>query len=152
LICAGLLTVISCSEDFTPTPFTFTKLFTGENNKTWTIDLIEISVDGNVVDRFAEDCLKDDRFIFHANDEHSYEAHSGRSKCFQVEPEPDFVLDTWSYSSATATLTFVIPRVSDISRPYFVREVDEDDMIVEFFFDQANTESARIHFEAIDEE
>jgi len=152
LICVPLLTAISCSEEFTPTPFTFTKFFTGENSKTWKIDLIEITQDGKVTDRFSEACLNDDKFIFHANTEHTYEAHSGRSKCFQVEPEPDLVLDTWSYSTNKATLTFIIPRVSDNNLPYIVREVDEDDMIVEIFFDQENTESARIHFEAIDEE
>ena len=152
LICVGFFTAISCSEEFTPTPFTFTKLFTGENSKTWRLNLIEITLNGEVVNRFADACLKDDKFIFHANAEHLYEAYSGRTKCFDVEPEPDLVLDTWTYSSNNATLTFIIPRVQETALPYIVREVDKDDMVVEFFFDQENTEGARIHFKVIDEE
>ena len=98
-----------------------------------------------------EPCLRDDTFIFHANSEHSYETLSGSNKCFS-EPEPDHVIDTWSFNNATSALVMIIPRVSDLALPYLVREADEEEMIVEIFFDQENTESVRIHFEAIDEE
>jgi hypothetical protein len=46
----------------------------------------------------------------------------------------------------------VLPILSDNALPYFVRDVDDNDLEVEIFFDEANTASYRIKFEAIDEE
>lgn len=151
MIIIALSLAFSCSEEFVPTPYTYSKLFTGENNKTWQITLLEITLNGDVVSRFMEPCLRDDAFIFYANTEHSFEALSGANKCFS-EPEPDQVVDSWSFNNATSALVMVIPRISDLALPYLVREADEEEMIVEIFFDQENTESVRVHFEATDEE
>lgn len=142
--------IFSCSEDLKPTPYTYTKIFTGENNKTWKIKLFEETLNGEVIDRFQPDCVSDDKFIFYANTEHLFEAISGSRKCF--DGEPALTTDTWSFSNATATLTMVLPLLSDSGLPYIVREADEDDMEVEIFFDESSTASYRIHFEAIDEE
>ena len=46
----------------------------------------------------------------------------------------------------------VLPILSDNALPYIIRELDDDDMEAEIFFDETNTTSYRIHFEAIDEE
>ena len=46
----------------------------------------------------------------------------------------------------------ILPIFSDSALPFTVKEVDGDDMEVEIFFDETNTGSYRIHFEAIDEE
>ena len=46
----------------------------------------------------------------------------------------------------------ILPIFADNSLPFIVREAEEDDMEVEIFFDETNTSSYRIHFEAIDEE
>ena len=145
-----MIAAIGCSEEFTPTPYTYSKLFTGENNKTWKITLFEETLDGKVISKFMPSCLTDDRFVFYANSEHSYQAISGSAKCF--EDEADTTNDRWTFSNATATLTMILPIFSDSALPFTVKEVDGDDMEVEIFFDETNTGSYRIHFEAIDEE
>jgi hypothetical protein len=150
LLSISLIVATGCSEEFTPTPYTYSKLFTGENNKTWKISLFEETLDGKVIDKFMPSCLTDDNYIFYANSEHSFEAISGSKKCF--EDEPSITVNTWSFSNATATLTMVLPILSESALPYKVKELDEDDMEVEIFFDETNTTSYRIHFEAIDEE
>lgn len=150
IISVSVLTVISCSEELKVTPYTYTKIFTGENNKTWKIKLFEETLNGEVIDKFLPTCASDDKYIFYANTEHLYEAVSGSIKC--AENEPDVTTNSWSFNNATATLTMVLPIFTDNSLPFFVREADEDDMEVEIFFDETNTGSYRIHFEAIDEE
>ncbi|HMG92995.1 MAG TPA: hypothetical protein VK589_23230 [Chryseolinea sp.] len=145
-----LVAAVGCSEEFTPTPYTYSKIFTGENNKTWKVTLIEETLNGNIIDKFLPSCLTDDRYVFYANPERSLEAISGSRKCF--EDEADITTDTWSFSNATATLTMILPIFSDSSIPFKVREAEDDDMEVEIFFDETNTGSYRIHFEAIDEE
>ena len=149
-MCAVMLISISCSEDLNPTPYTYTKLITGENNKTWKVILFEETLDGDVIDKFMPSCLTDDEFIFYANTDHLFEATSGSRKCFTDEPNQ--TQNSWTFSNATATLTMVLPILSDNALPYIVRDLDDDDMEVELFFDETNTGSYRIHFEAIDEE
>jgi len=151
IIVIALGLTFSCSEEFQPTPYTYSKLFTGQNNKTWKIKLVEDALNGEVIDRWMNDCLTDDRFIFYANAEHSYEATTGSKKCFE-EPEADRLVEAWSFNNATAALVMIIPFIADFAVPYTVREVDEGDMVVEIFYDQENTTSRRVHLEAIDEE
>jgi len=150
IVSISVLTVISCSEELKPTPYTYTKIFTGENNKTWKIKLFEETLNGEVIDKFLPSCASDDKFKFYANTEHLFEAVSGSRKC--AEDEPDVTSDSWSFSNANATLTMVLPIFADNSLPFFVREADEDDMKVEIFLDETNTASYRIHFEKVDEE
>ena len=150
LLSICLIAAVGCSEEFTPTPYTYTKVFTGENNKTWKITLIEETLDDKIIDKFLPSCLTDDRYVFYANTEHSLEAISGSRKCF--EDEADVTTDTWSFSNATGSLTMLLPILSDNSLPFIVRKAEGDDMETEIFFDETNTSSYRIHFEAIDEE
>jgi len=145
-----MIAAIGCSEEFTPTPYTYSKVFSGENNKTWKITLFELTLNGDVTEKFMVNCLTDDRFVFYSNPEHSFQAISGSGKCF--EDEADVTNDRWSFNNSTATLIMVLPIFSDSAIPCIVREVDSDDLEVELFLDDANTESYRIHFEAIDEE
>lgn len=147
-----LASALSCSEEFTPTPYTYTKLFTGENSKTWKIALVETTVDGEVVDRFMDPCLDDERFVFYANAEHTFEVFTGSAKCFDDPPEEDRYADGWTFNNANSALLMIVPFISDSPLPYFVREADEEDMIVEIFYDQENTVSRRVHLEAVDEE
>ena len=46
----------------------------------------------------------------------------------------------------------VLPILAENALPFIVREAEGDDMEIEIFFDETNTSSYRIHFEAIDEE
>ena len=144
--------VLSCSEELKPTPYTYTKLFTGENNKTWKIKLLESTVDGEIDERGMLPCLDDERFIFYANAEHSFEVFTGSAKCYENPPEEDRYADSWTFNNATSALLMVVPYISDLTLPYLVREADEEEMIVEIFFDQENTVSIRVHLEAVDEE
>ena len=150
LFCLGLWLAFSCSEELKPTPYTYTKLFTGENSKTWRIRLFEETLNDTVIGKFLPTCITDDRFKFYANTEHLYETTSGSQQC--VQDEPGLTSSTWSFSNSSATLTMVLPIFTDGTLPFFVRDADEDDMVVELFFDETNTGSYRIHFEAVDEE
>lgn len=141
---------LSCSEELKPTPYTYTKLFTGENNKTWKIKIFEETLNDEVIDRFLPGCISDDRFKFYANAERLYETTSGSQKCF--DGEPSLTSSTWTFANSSATLTMIIPALADGTLPFFVREADEDDMVIEIFFDETNTSSYRIHFESVDEE
>lgn len=145
-----ILGLISCSEEITPEPFTFSKLFTGENNKTWKVVVFEETLDGKVIDRFSVPCVADDQYTFFANPERRSEFKAGASKCFNPA-EPSLIVDSWSYQSGTATLTMLLPIFADFPLPFIVKEIDDDDMELEIFF-EGNAGSYRIHFDAIDED
>src|SRR5262245_29057702 len=105
IISIALASAFSCSEEFKPTPYTYSRFFTGENNKTWKINLLEVTSDGDVTDRFMEDCLTDDRFVFYANAEHSFVVTSGSKKCGDGDNvEADTYVDAWSFNNATSAL------------------------------------------------
>ena len=150
ILCVGLCATLSCSEELKPTPYTYTKLFTGENNKSWRIKLFEETLRDTVVNRSLPSCLTDDRFIFYANAEHRYETTSGARQCF--EDEASVTVSNWTFSNSSATLTMVFPLLADDALPFFVREIDGDDMEIEIYLNEENTESYRIHFSATDEE
>ena len=146
------LLVLSCTEEIDPTPYTYTKLFTGENSKTWKINFLEETLNGDIIDRFSLNCATDDEYVFYANTEHSFEVSTGSRKCNEV-PEANLIEDTWTFTNANATLTMIMPFFTpDFSLPFIVRDVDKNDMELEIFYDEANTGSYRIHFEAIDED
>jgi len=151
LLCMLLLITIlsSCKEEVTPTPFTFSKVFTGEVSKTWQIEYIELTLNGDITDRFADNCFTDDTYRFYATSDRLYVAKSGSQKCGDEESE---VISSWGYSSGTTSLSIVIPILSSFTLPFIVRDVDDNDMVLEIFFDETGTESYRIHFELTDEE
>ncbi len=152
LIVCGLflLLTVGCHEELEPTPYTYTKYFTGEISKTWALAYIEETADGEVIDRFPIECALDDEYIFSATSDRLYEVKSGSDKCF--EDEPPTLTDTWSFTNATATLTIILPILSSQQLPFIVRKVDKDDLTLEIFFDQEGTASYRIYFELTDEE
>lgn len=147
---ALILGFVSCSEEITPKPFTFSKLFTGENSKTWKVVVFEETSDGKVIDRFTIACVNDDRYIFYANPERLSEFKSGSNKCFNPS-EAAVITDSWAYQSGTATLTMLLPIFADFPLPFIVREINEDDMELEIFFGDS-TGSYRIQFDAVDED
>lgn len=150
LLAVGVLVFFSCSEDIEPTPYTYTRVFTGENNKTWKVEYIEETLNDKVIDRFLPGCIADDRYIFYANAERAFHALTGSSRCFSGEPSR--IEDTWSFNNGSATLFIILPFLADFSLPYIVKEARSKKMELEIFLDEDNTESYRIHFEAIDEE
>lgn len=145
-----LLVLGSCTEEITPTPYEYTKVFTGENSKTWKLRFIEYTLDGAVEETFNETCTPDDRFTFYAGSERAYRTTTGSIKCYA--DESDVIHDTWSFNNASATLTMIIPYLSESSLPFIVREARKSKLELEIFFDEENSASYRIHFEATDED
>ena len=150
IACICVMLGVSCSEDIKPTPYTYTRFFTGANSKTWKVKLFEQTLDGKVVDRFLPSCLTDDRFVFQANSDHGYQTTSGSRKCFDEEQAS--TVNTWSFVNATATLTMVFPLFDDNPIPFFVRKANNEDFEAELYFGDTQAESYRIQFELVDEE
>jgi hypothetical protein len=150
--CIGIAIFIAagCSEELKPTPYTLSKLVSGETSKTWKITVFEYALNDTVRDKFMESCLIDDRFKFYANDERLYETTSGRSPC--LEDEPSLSASTWTFTNSNATLMMLMPIFNEAPLPFFVRELKEKKMELELFLDETNVDSYRIHFEMTDEE
>ena len=144
-----LILITSCSEEITPTPYSYTKVFTGATSKTWIVKFLEQTLDGVVKDTFNVSWASDDEYIFYANPERAFKATTSSKKC--STDEPDIIIDTWSLNNASATLTMVLPFFSLSGLPFIVREAKKNDMVLEFFLDEENTTSYRIHLESIKE-
>ena len=142
---------ISCSEDVTPKPYTYTQVFTGLNKKTWAFKFIEETLDGEVIDSFTIGCAEDDLYTFTNNYERSFEVSTGNKKC-NNPAEAAIIQDTWSYTIGSSTLTMILPFFTpDFSLPFIVREATKSKMELEIFFDD-NSASYRIHFSVVEEE
>jgi len=140
---------MGCREELEPKPFEYPRLFTGNMSKTWALTIMEETLNGELVDRFTVDCAKDDLFIFYATSDRLYEVKSGNTLCFEGE-EGTFT-DSWAFNNATATLTIVVPFLSSSRLPFIVRDVDDDDLELEIFFDEEGTGSYKLFFELVDE-
>lgn len=148
-----LIIGFSCSEQIEPAPFEYTTIFTGQNSKTWKMKFVELAFDGEVVEKAIDGCSTDDEFIFYANTERSFEIRTGSKKCDSSPSEPSTISDSWSYNSATATLTMIYPPLTtEGGLAFIIREVKEGKMELEYFLNQSNTASYRIHFDATDED
>ena len=75
------LIVGSCTEEILPTPYEYTKIFTGEKSKIWKLNFLEQTLDGKVEETFNVPCAIDDEYIFYANSERAYKATTGSKKC-----------------------------------------------------------------------
>jgi hypothetical protein len=140
----------ACTEQVTPTPYQYTKVFTGQNSKTWKLKFLEQTLDGKVEETFNLTCASDDEYVFYANSERAYKASTGFQKC---APDESIVInDTWSFNNASATLTMVLPFFTESSLPFIVREAKKNKMELEIFLDEKNTASYRIHFESTSEQ
>ena len=145
-----MMGMISCSEQKIPTPYVYTKVFTGEKSKTWKVKFLEQTLNGEISDTFSDACIADDQYTFYANAERTLVVNTGSNKC--NSNEADLITDSWSFNNASATLIMLLPFLSDSSFPFLVREAAKNKMVLEVFFDAANTESYRIHFESTHEE
>lgn len=144
-----LILLTSCSEEVTPTPYSYTKVFTGATSKTWIVKFLEQTLDGVVKETFNVSCASDDEYVFYANPERAYKATTSTKKC--STDEPDVINDTWSFNNASATLTMVLPFFSLSGLPFIVREAKKNDMVLEIFLDEKKTSSYRIHLESTKE-
>jgi hypothetical protein len=150
--CAVVAIVTSCSEDIKPTPFTFSKNFTGKSDKTWSLDKFVQRETGKKDQTVALDaCESDDLYKFYANDEKLFEVYNGNKKCATDEDDL-LVTYQWSYASANANLTMVAPHIfGNLLIPFIVRKVDSDEMQLEIFVNEKNTISYLLYFKVVNE-
>jgi hypothetical protein len=144
--------LISCSEEKEVKPFTYTKVFTGENSKTWVIEEVVVKKIGQADQEIElESCEKDDRYTFNADEEKSFVITNGNNKCDPAE-EDEYVRDTWSFVNAGSAMNFAVPRIFGFYIiPFIVKEVNDSSLVVEVYADLENTISYQITFKAVDE-
>jgi hypothetical protein len=150
---SALVTIaLSCSEDIKPTPFTFSKNFTGKSDKTWTVDKLVLRETGKKDQTLAlNSCESDDLYKFYANDEKLFEVYNGSKKCATDEDDL-MVTYQWSYASANANLTMVVPHIfGNFVIPFIVKKVDSDEMQLEIFLNEGNTISYLLYFKVVSE-
>lgn len=147
-LCLLLLSgfVFSCSETKEPSPLQFTKTFTGKDHMSWTIQFIVLKQQGKGDQKFTlSPCESDDIYTFYAGPDRVYKVDNRATTCTDGGTSYN-VTDTWSYNSATATLNIIMPPLADQQLPFFIRSINDDQMVLEIFLDQANTSSYRIYF------
>jgi len=150
-----LLLIAACSEDVKPIPYTYPQHFTGTESRTWKLSgiVIKQAGKGDVNIREADlpsalgSCVADDRYVFYANTLHTYEVQEGATTCNAGDPQV-YLTDTWAFSNGNATLTIIMPILSDQALPFFVRSADDTQMELEIFLDVNNTSSYRLSFKA----
>jgi hypothetical protein len=148
LILLLIVGMMSCSEEIEPTPYTYSQFFSGKEKKTWVFESIILWEEGKSdISYTLSNCIGDDQYIFYADSEKKYEVTNGATKCASGEPDL-LITDTWSFINGGATLTIILPFLSDTPLPYIVREVSNTDMLLEIFIDQENTQSYRIAFKS----
>ena len=124
----------ACTEQPEPIPYDYTKVFTGDIRKGWSIRSFQYTEEGKATQTGQlDDCLSDDIYIFYANEERRVEIVEGSSKC---EPgDPDLIAEgSWSFVNTNATLTLPFPLLADFPLPFIVRSVEDDRMTLEIFF------------------
>jgi hypothetical protein len=150
--CALVAIASSCSEDVRPTPFTFSKNFSGKTDKTWSVDKLVLRETGKKDQTVTLDaCESDDLYKFYANDEKLFEVYNGNKKCATDEDDL-MVTYQWSYASANANLTMVAPHIfGNFLIPFIVKKVDSDEMQLEIFLNEQNTISYLLYFKVVNE-
>jgi hypothetical protein len=146
-----LLAFANCTEQVKPTPYTYSKILTGEANKVWAIEKVlqrKTGTDDQTIS--LSNCEKDDRYTFYANDERLFEVTNGLLKC--ADENDMLVSYNWSLNNATATLTMVVPHVfGNFIIPFIVTKAEKNSMVLEVFADANNTISYVLYFKLIDE-
>lgn len=144
LLVPGIM--LSCSETKEPSPLLFTKAFTGNDHKSWTVQFIVLKQAGKGDQRLSfSPCESDDIYTFYTGPDRLFTIDDHSTNCTNGGTSKD-ITDTWSYNSATATLNIIMPPLSDHQLPFFIRSVNDDQLVLEIFLDQDNTRSYRIYF------
>jgi hypothetical protein len=143
----------SCSEDPEVIPLTYTKVFSGENEKTWVIDKVLVRKDGEEEQEFEFfPCELDDRYTFKADEQRTFTVSNGNIKC-EDETEDIYVDDTWSFVNSGAVLTIAVPRIfGNFYIPFIVKEVTKDRLVLDIYADAENTISYRIVMRSVSEQ
>jgi hypothetical protein len=140
--------VISCTEPLEVTPFTYPKAFTGETSKSWTVRSVQLLQNGKGTQTFGlNTCVLDDVYTFYNNPERTYIIVEGNTKCNAADPTT-IVVNNWSFVNATASLTIVMPLLSDSPLPFILKEVDSQKMVIDIYFDDDKS-NYRFNFRAV---
>lgn len=140
-----LAVVMSCTEKVEVTPFTYPEVFTGKTSKSWTVRSVQLLQDGKGTQTFGlASCATDDVYTFFNNAERGYTVTEGATKCNADDPTV-IVQDSWSFVNATASLTIIMPLLSDQPLPFIVKEVDDSKMVLDIYFDDDKS-SYRFNF------
>jgi hypothetical protein len=142
---------ISCSESLDPQPLDYTQIISGKISKTWKFKSIAFKNEGDPDWKLTNPCWSDDTYTFYRDEEKKFEFESGITKCDPFEPRVT-ITDTWYFSNATATLSFVFPLLSDNALPFTVVDIDKNDLTLEIFFDLNGKQSYQMKFELDEEE
>ncbi len=143
-----LLLVLSCSEPVTVTPFTYQQAFAGEVSKQWNVRSVQLLQSGKGTQTFGlNTCVLDDVYTFYNNPERSYVITEGNSKCNAADPS-QIVSSSWSFVNATASLTIIMPLLSDQPLPFILKEVDSQKMVIDIYFDDDKS-NYRFNFRAV---
>ncbi|MGV3560353.1 lipocalin family protein [Larkinella arboricola] len=129
-----------CSEKLDPKPITYSQLLTGTEKKTWrlvTFEVIDQKERSGVipVQNSMNPCRADDQYVFYADGGHKFEYQNGSTKCTANEGDLLFE-DSWALTNGNATLEFVIPVFADAVLPYTIKNLTENSMTVEIYFDK----------------
>jgi hypothetical protein len=141
----SLALLAACTEQPEVTPYEYPRIFTGDEKKGWSIRSYQYTEEGSATQtgQLAE-CIEDDLYIFYANTERKMEIREGNTTC--SEGDPDLIAEgTWSFSNTGATMTIPFPLLVDGVLPFIVREVDDDELVLEIFFND-NKSSYRFNF------
>lgn len=149
ILLLSTLFFIRCTEYPEPKPYSYSKLLTGENSKTWELVGLQFRENGKPPDSFVlpEDCIFDDYYVFYATSDKRFEVQEGPSKCAEEDPDV-FITDKWSLTSGTATLEMVIPILANFRLPFIVQELTEKKLVVEIYFND-NNQSYRMIFNEV---
>jgi hypothetical protein len=152
IIFFGILIAQSCTEEVKPRRFEYTKVFTGENSKTWKINKLVLRETGKNDDVLSlSSCERDDEYTFYNNAERLFEVTNGNVSC---DPDEDDMLISynWAFTNSGATLSMVTPHVFGyFFIPFIVRKANDDAMELEIFLNDEATISYVLFFEAVDE-
>jgi hypothetical protein len=142
--------VLSCHEQEEPTPLNYSKIVSGNISKTWSLRSISFRNTGDEDWKLTESCWSDDSYTFY-RDERKSVFESGNVKCDAFDAKVT-ITNSWAFINANATLLFVVPLFSDNPIPFTVVDIDENDMVLELFFNDGGTQSYQLKFDLEDEE
>ena len=143
--------IVSCTEKLDPAPLDYTRIISGDVSKTWALSSISFRNEGDPDWRLNDECWSDDDYTFFRDTERKFEFKSGSVKCDALE-EKITIIDTWSFINANSTLFFVVPLFSDNALPFTVVDIDNNDMVLELYFNDAGSQSYQLKFDLKDEE
>lgn len=149
---AVLIIFLSCSDDQEKVEPSFYQMLTGSSKKVWRMTSLQWTGEGKSPLTFSiPNCIRDDMYIFYANEERLFEVDNGPTKCDNNEDQI-VISDVWSLNSATATLTLIFPLLSDNPLPFTIRSLKIDEMVFDIYIDNEQNYTYKISMVSVSEE